>query len=165
MTRLANLSLLLLLAGCADNRPRVELASDFDAQALDRGMAPGTSTITGQAFWITDKGMGHDAVNETVTVLPGTPYVLECARAAPDTTSHCMDRLEPYRRSTKTDAQGRFTFAGLHQGSYIVTTTVCWAAGRRRMRPCHAVQGEAAIERDEQTVTVVLSPVMEKAVH
>ncbi|WP_281848857.1 carboxypeptidase-like regulatory domain-containing protein [Dyella sp. GSA-30] len=146
----------ILLGGCADTRPVVEPASSFDVQALGQGMATGASTIIGQASWVTEKGIKHDAMNETVTLVPSTPYVAECARIVLDATSHCADRLKPYLRSTRTDAEGHFVFGGLHPGTYFLTTRVCWAGGRRRLRPCQAVQGEAVIQRDGQTVEVSL---------
>jgi hypothetical protein len=146
----------ILLSGCADTRPVVEPTSSFDVQALARGMATGTSTISGQASWVTEKGIKHYAVNETVTLLPSTPYVAECTRIVLNATSHCADMLKPYSRSTKTDAEGHFVFRGLHPGSYFLTAHVCWAGGRRRLRPCQAAQGEAVIQHDEQTVEVIL---------
>lgn len=148
--------LLLLLSGCVDTRPAVEPTSDFDAQTLGRGMTPGTSSIVGQASWVTEKGIRHYAIGATVTLWPSTPYVAECARNTSKAKLQCADLLKPYARSTTTDKEGRFMFAGLHQGSYFLTTDVCWAGGRRRLRPCHTVQGEAVIQREAQTVEIVL---------
>lgn len=156
MSRLAISLLLLLLSGCVDTRPAVEPVSAFDTQALDRGMTVGTSTLMGQASWVDENGNRHYARDEAVTLLPSTPYVLECAYLTSKTRSHCTDLLKPYLRSSKTDIDGRFVFAGLHQGSYFLVSRVCWGGGRRRLRPCRTVQGEAVIQHDGQTVEVFL---------
>lgn len=148
--------MLVLLSGCADTRPVVEPISTFNAQAIDRGMIPGASAITGRASWVNEEGTRHYAANETVTLLPSTPYVAECARITLKARSHCADLLKPYLRTTKADTDGRFMFAGLHAGTYFLTADVCWAGGRRRLRPCHTVQGEAVIQHEGQIVEIFL---------
>lgn len=156
MIHAAVVILLLLLSGCQDTRPTVDPVSSLDVQVLVSGLTPGISSIVGQAMWTTGKGTKHYAINKTVTLLPGTPYVLECARITVDGRSHCMDRLKPYSRLTTTDAAGRFSFSGLGHGTYFLATEVCWLVDRGRARSCHEVQGVIEVQREGQTVTTLL---------
>lgn len=130
-------SLLLLIglaAGCAAPGPSTglpPLASLADSAEYAPFSASGSIDLTGHAFLTTSAGDIRRAAGRLVTLDPATRYArqwfwrygTDAARfdvPAPDS------RFGESRRTTIADAEGRFSFSRLPQGTYLVRSTVTW---------------------------------------
>ena len=130
------------LSACA-HRPPAPTYPGFSANA-EAEYAPylgaGTAEIAGQAF-LSQKGGGTiKAAGRTVTLDPVTEVSLKWWYQAGKVwayrhTTPPSANFKAARRTTVADADGRFTFSGLPEGSYFVRTEVTWDV------PYHGVQG------------------------
>jgi hypothetical protein len=149
----------LALSGCFPERAAIESGLLLDTKELATALEPGASAITGEALTRTSEGGVHPAANEAITLLPGTPYVLECARIRTVASSHCAEALNPFTRTTKADSQGRFSFTALKPGHYHLETTIPWRIrqGLRGVRYLRrTLQADVTIEEDGKTIATVL---------
>jgi len=130
-------TLLLLSAsitGCLGsgwNGAPAPLLRTADSTEYDAYMTNGTFELSGQAFLTTKDGQVKPAAGRLVTVDPATSYARAWFRQygtdprrfedpAPDS------RFAAARRTTIADADGRFRFARLAPGNYLVRSTVEW---------------------------------------
>lgn len=111
--------------------PEPMVLPDFVAADYVQYAHPGTGELSGQAFLTTRGGDVKVAAGRSVTLDPATPY----ARAWYEKYGRMTDAMPPApgfaqaRRTTVADAEGRFRFTNLPQGSYIARTTVTWETG------------------------------------
>lgn len=138
--------------------------------------ASGTATITGQAFATTRGGDVKYAAGENVWLAPCTDYdhqqlvgMLNDAHMAKMAKRETGKRLavsapDPasaaHRQTTRADAEGRFAFAGVPAGRWLLATRVAWETGGGFGGP--RPQGGAVIDTvtvvDGQAVSVILMP-------
>ena len=130
MRRATFITTLVLLAGCA---PLHQMQASFDPAAVERLKQPGSETLIGQGFMRQQGGSVVTCAGETVTLLAGTPYVMETSIAfasgqklLPEVAQHLHESIV---RQTTCDAQGNFAFSNLIPGDYLVGTKVTWMAG------------------------------------
>ena len=152
----------LLLSACVST---AKVQSTFDAKAAAYIHQKGSGRIEGQAFLRQRGGSVVKAAGETVHLIPATRYALERfaaiygerksvfgGRQIQDTPPEYTQ----YMRSTKADAEGRFSFDGIAPGRYLVQTQVYWA-----VPGSYIPEGAAFHERVEvgsgETVNVILS--------
>ena len=151
--------LALVLSGCLAKRPVIEPKLSLEAKELTVALEFGRSIITGEAFAKTYEGDVRFAADEVITLLPSTPYVLECANIRAHASSRCAELLNPFMRITKADSQGRFSFTALKPGHYHLETTIPWKSrqGLRGVRYLRrTLQADVSIDEDGQTVAIVL---------
>jgi len=132
------LGVVLLYAGCATGggpppvvRP---LPGPVEPGVYARFAGSGEAELSGQAFLTTRGGEVRVAAGRLVTLDPATDYALEWFRRfggnADDFTALPPDPgFAGARRTTVADAEGRFGFASLPAGTYIVRTAVTWETG------------------------------------
>jgi len=111
--------------------------------------ATGPNSIYGQAFLRRNDGVVVYAAGSDVTLIPYTPYAEERMRTiyGDRKTAYFKVNFEnddplyhQYMRKTVANGEGRFSFEGLANGTYYITTHVEWMAGDSR-------QGGALMER------------------
>jgi hypothetical protein len=126
-----------VLSGCL--LPRTELAVSYDSSQGEYIHQTGEGRIKGQAFLRRINGRPAYAAGRTVFLIPASDYAVarieklfgggkfvdyytasfrQFASTDPD---YLRDQ-----RTTRADHRGRFTFAGLAPGRYIVMTTMLW---------------------------------------
>lgn len=135
------------LSACAETRftrgDRVRDRDGFDAQAVAWSKKAGTNTIAGTAE-LTANGQTKTCARLEVRLVPDARYTRERIAmlygtategfVAADKARSVQERpgavVDPaYARSHKVatcDAKGRFTFAGLADGTYYVLAPVIW---------------------------------------
>jgi len=127
---------------CDFSRPRSfpeQVAFDEAAYAAYR--APGTGTVTGQAFLKTRGGEVRYAAGDEVYLNPATDYeaarIFKLLRARfvdptgkPVWTPAPGENWKTPQRTTTADAEGRFKFEGLPPGKYFVSSNVTWDTGQ-----------------------------------
>jgi hypothetical protein len=100
-----------------------------DYAAYDK---PAGSSITGQVFLKTRGGDVKFGAGNYVYLDPVTPYYTEWfehtvlrnfMKPDPDTRTHA------YRRETRADGEGRFTFENLPAGDYYIACNIRWMTG------------------------------------
>ena len=97
-------------------------------------MKPGSSAINGQSFLTTRGGDVKLGAGRVVTLDPATTYAAEWFKRTGGEI-RMFDLIPPdslfaqARRTTVVDAQGKFRFANLPAGQYIVRSTVTWENG------------------------------------
>ncbi len=119
------------LAGCVQT---VQMQTPFDAAQHEFANKKGTAAITGQAFMRRNDGIVVYAAGSQVYLLPNTAYTQEIVSKAAGAygtvnITNADRRLAQYIRRTQANGEGRFSFAGVPDGSYIVGTNVSWMAG------------------------------------
>lgn len=122
---------LAALAGCVQT---VQMQTPFDPAQHEFANRKGTATLTGQAFMRRNDGIVVYAAGSPVYMLPNTAYTQEIvAKAAAAYGSlnitNADQRLAQYIRRSQANGEGRFSFADVPDGSYIVGTNVSWMAG------------------------------------
>ncbi|MBE7202176.1 MAG: hypothetical protein INR70_30840 [Parafilimonas terrae] len=113
------------LAGCVSMLGPVDdtpIAAQFDAGAMAPIMQRGSASISGQASMKGQDGTVAPAAGAKVLLWPATPFTHELAQkmAAGQAQTAANAQLQPYARSTVTDAGGTFGFYGLPAGAYVV---------------------------------------------
>lgn len=93
--------------------------------------AQGTASLSGEAFLRTRGGDVRYAAGREVLLVPATSYGKEYIEkdllAAHREKTPPLDwQMHETIRSTQADSTGRFSFAGLPSGDYIVFTTIFW---------------------------------------
>ena len=121
----------LVLAGCVQT---VAIDVPFSEAEHAYAIAAGRSTVSGQAFMRRNDGIVVYAAGSPVLLLPRTAYTNEIYRKATSATfgvnfTNMDQRLAKYSRKTTANGEGRFSFAGIPNGSYFVMTEVRLMAG------------------------------------
>ena len=101
-------------------------------------LVKGTATITGQAFLTTVGGDVKKGAGRTVTLDPATPYAFEWWARTGSVPLGGMPEAPLFlatRRTTVADADGRFRFAELPAGTYLLHTVIQWETGRYQYIP------------------------------
>lgn len=128
--------IVVILAGCAQQRPAVDLSGSVDPLVLERYNVPGTGSLTGQAFL---RQVGGDVVTcagSEVFLMPKsrlTDDLITAIRAGDDIQPLQAEAAEyPFAlRKTTCDAQGNFEFSELAAGTWFVGTHVFWGIPSR----------------------------------
>ena len=156
------------VVACAPPTPPVAvrpLVGAGDAAEYARFRVPGRLILSGQAFLTTRGGDVKVAAGRTVTLDPATTYAKEWFRrlgaGATNFDSPPPDSLFVLtRRSTTADAQGRFRFASLVPGDYLVRTTVTWETGAAYSGLQGGVVASFVSVRDSGVTEVILNQVI-----
>lgn len=119
------------LAGCVQT---VQMQTPFDPAQHEFANKKGTATVAGQAFMRRNDGIVVYAAGSQVYLLPNTAYIQEIVSKAAGAygtinITNADQRLAQYIRRTQANGEGRFSFTGVADGSYIVGTNVSWMAG------------------------------------
>ena len=151
------------LAGCVSGTPR-PMAAVFDPKAAEFAGKPGTGVVEGQAFLRRDYGRLVTAAGERVFLIPATAYAVERFGKMFDGEyrSYYGHSVEPppedyyrYRRETKVDMSGRFTFEKVPPGRYIVATRVFWTEPKSFFTHGGAMYDVVEVRNDETTNAVI----------
>lgn len=145
----------LVLAGCAQPvqqlGPRVvPIATPYDQAEATALLVPGTATIQGSAFLRQRGGGVVTCAGSVVRLIPATAYARARATALYGPTQSGIARealkfdpdpaaYETTLRTTKCDAQGKFSFENVAAGAFLVQTLVTWRVGA-------AMQGGALMQ-------------------
>ena len=130
---------------------------------------PGTGSVSGQAFAVTRGGSVRYAAGRTVLLMPRTRHTISYVSAMRENIVDLLyadivlrlrrniPQLHPHADAfTKTaiaDAEGRFVFDGVSEGSYIAATLISWDTGRQQTGDYFAGTVEV---KDGKKVTVHL---------
>ncbi len=129
-----------------DAKFTAELKGLFNAADYVPFANPGTGSISGQAFVTTKGGAVKAAAGRVVTLIPDTKDgMLWMSIMELKIMSRLAGKLSPsgvvlpemdsraaaFKRTTVADADGRFGFAELAPGSYLLGTTISWMVPRR----------------------------------
>lgn len=154
------------LAGCGGPiGPAAHLEASFDPKAADYALKTGTGRIDGEAFLRRDYGRLVTAAGERVFLLPATAYAVERfdRMFGGDHRSYFGNSVEEpppeyyrYRRETKVDMNGKFSFENIAPGRYIVATRVFWTEPKSYFTHGGAMYDTVEIKNDA-TVTAILS--------
>jgi hypothetical protein len=154
------LCLPVLLLGCQT----AHVESVFDPKAAEFVLKPGTGRIDGQAFLRRDYGKLVTAAGERVFLVPATTYTMERFDRlfGGDYRSYFGNIVEEppadyyrYRRETKVDMRGKFTFENLAPGRYIVATRVFWSEPSRYFVRGGAIYDVVDVKADATTDAIV----------
>ena len=152
------------LAGCQMG-PSAPISSAFDRVSAEYINKSGTGRIEGQAFLRRDYGRLVTAAGERVFLIPATPYAVERfdRMFGGDRRSYygnVVDEPPPeyltYRRETKVDMSGNFTFENLAPGRYIVATRVFWTEPKSFFTHGGAMYDVVDVKKDA-TATAIIS--------
>ena len=135
--RIAIIFLAMAVAGCTLPHPTViPTLTPYDPIAASRIHEEGPNEIRGQAFLRQRGGGVVTCASSEVTLIPSTSYALERISNIYGVTTRAAqayrvaDEPDPgYLRDIRTttcDAQGNFSFSGVADGYYFVTTRVVW---------------------------------------
>lgn len=158
------LSLAFGLASCQLG-PTQSIGTAFDSKAAEYINKSGTGRIEGQAFLRRDYGRLVTAAGERVFLIPATPYAVERfdRMFGGDRRSYygnVVDEPPPeyltYRRETKVDMSGNFTFENLAPGRYIVATRVFWTEPKSFFTHGGAMYDVVDVKKDA-TATAIIS--------
>ncbi|WP_186418383.1 carboxypeptidase regulatory-like domain-containing protein [Bosea sp. CS1GBMeth4] len=159
------LGLAALLGSCVAQGPTT---SSFSAEEAAFIRKPGTGVIVGHAFRTRSKGQVVNAAGEIVKLIPATEFARERftrvfgkAKFLPH-WRYPNDQVDPayaeLTRTTKTTANGRFTFDKVAPGSYFVSTQVIWGEEDAVFREGGTVYDEVTLTgKETEPVEVILS--------
>jgi hypothetical protein len=131
--KVALLAFLLLPTLTACEAVRVE--TPFDAKAAALVQQKGTGRIEGEAFLRRDYGRIVTGAGERVYLMAATPYAVERFQKMfrGEQRAYFGPRVEDtppeyfkFRRETKMDSNGKFSFENVAAGRYIVASRVFW---------------------------------------
>ena len=124
---------LLVIAAChaSTHIPRPATADEYRPYLLS-----GSASISGEAFLLASDSSRVNAAGQEVVIDPLTPFVKEWLRRAVEqpfayNTGPSDSLFARARRTTVADADGRFMFADLPAGTYLVRTEVRWQTRSR----------------------------------
>lgn len=128
---LAPVLALAFMTGCVQT---YTIQTPFDPAEHAYAAKPGRAVVSGQAFLRRNDGMVVYAAGSRVYLLPNTSYVREIAATASGAFGNARlangdQRLVQYSKVTQANGEGRFSFLGVPDGSYLVVTNVVWMAG------------------------------------
>src|SRR4051812_6055313 len=148
------------IAGCQSAR----VESRFDARAAEYVLKTGTGRIEGQAFLRRDYGRLVTAAGERVFLLPASRYTMERfdRMFGGERRAYFGTEIEDtppeyyhYRRETKVDMNGKFSFENLVPGPYIVATRVFWTEPKSYYTHGGAVYDVVEVKKDETTTAII----------
>lgn len=151
------------LGGCGAGQGG-PIEARFDPKAANYALKPGTGTVEGEAFLRRDYGRIVSAAGERVYLIPATPYVVErfAKMFGGDQRSYYGNEVEAppdgyyrYRRETKVDMTGRFTFKNIAPGRYVVATRVFWTEPKSYFTRGGAVYDIVEVKNDEVTTAII----------
>jgi hypothetical protein len=154
-----SLAFILFLTACS---ARVDVP--FDAKEAAFIHQKGSGSISGEVFLTRDFARVVRGAGERVYLVPATAYTTErfntlfrgapLARWAPE----IQDTPEEYyrfRRETKADSRGRFSFAKLAPGRYIVASRVYWTEPYVLIPKGAALWDTVTVEEGEDTQVIL----------
>ncbi|MCC7012976.1 MAG: hypothetical protein IT454_10470 [Planctomycetes bacterium] len=127
MKSLAPLALVAAVSSCVSppqSRRAVFIESEYVPYA-----ETGTGRIEGQAFIKTRGGDVKYCAGNTVWLNPVTTYSTEWYSrgvVGGENLESADPRVNPYRRETVGDGEGRFVFENLPAGEYFIACTIRW---------------------------------------
>lgn len=153
-----------LIAGCGsvDGGP---IGARFYPAAAEYALKKGTGRVDGQAFLRRDYGRLVTAAGERVFLIPATAYATERFERmfGGDRRSYFGNEVEAppeeylrFRRETKVDMTGRFSFEDVAPGRYIVATRVFWTEPKSFFTRGGAMYDIVEV-KDEETTTAIIS--------
>lgn len=154
----------VLQAGCMSVGSAVRIEAGFDPDAAAYILREGRGQIDGQAFLRRDQGRLVTAAGERVFLIPATSYAVERFERmfGGDRRSYYANEVEAppedyyrFRRETKVDMSGRFAFANLAPGRYIVATRVFWTEPRSFFTRGGAMYDVVDVKDDAVTKAIV----------
>lgn len=126
---------LAFLTGCGTVAPKPQpaITAPLIMEELQPYLEHGDAEVSGQAFLKTRGGDVKLAAGNQVALLPDTPFmregltILQTTGAYPSNyTPEIRKQLEPAIRRVIADAEGRFSFAGVPPGNYILQVRIVW---------------------------------------
>lgn len=160
----STLVLLGVIGGCLAACQTARVQSRFDPKTAEYVLRGGTGRIDGQAFLKRDYGRLVTAAGERVFLLPATAYTLERFERmfGGERRAYFGVEIEDtppeyyrYRRETKVDMTGKFSFEDLAPGPYIVATRVFWTEPKSYHTHGGAVYDVVEVKKDETTVAII----------
>jgi hypothetical protein len=157
----------IALAGCQASRKPATVAFSAQEAAFIRKM--GTGTITGHAFRTKPSGVVVNAAGQVVRLVPATAFARERfanlygqRKYLPHGAYPGDDAVDPayaeYTRTTKAEANGRFSFDKVAPGTYFLTTQVIWGEETAFTREGGSVYDLVTLTgRETEPVHVILS--------
>lgn len=148
------------LAGCQT----AQISKAFEPQAGGYVLKKGTGSIEGQAFLRRDYGRLVTAAGERVFLIPATGYAVErfSAMFGGDMRSYYGTPVEEpppeyyrLRRETKVDMTGKFVFADVAPGRYIVATRIFWTEPHSYLTRGGAIYDIVEVKNDSVTKAVI----------
>lgn len=106
----------------------------FDAEEYAPYSEPGSGAVSGQSFLKTRGGDVKYGAGERVTIEPVTTYSRDWVAKVSWQSRPPHPAIDPYRRETIADAEGRFAFEGLPPGEWMIITKVTWEVPFTRFR-------------------------------
>ncbi len=164
MVRILALCLGAMLLGACQMGPAAPINTAFDPKSADYILKTGTGRIDGEAFLRRDYGRLVTAAGERVFLIPATAYAVERfdRMFGGDRRSYygnLVDEPPPeyltYRRETKVDMTGKFTFENLAPGRYIVATRVFWTEPKSFFTHGGAMYDVVDVRKDETTTAII----------
>ena len=158
------LCLALLVAMAVAGCQTAQISKTFDPLAGEYVLKKGTGTIEGQAFMRRDYGRLVTAAGERVFLIPATGYAVErfSAMFGGDMRSYYGASVEEppadyyrLRRETKVDMSGKFTFADVAPGRYIVATRIFWTEPHSYLTRGGAIYDIVEVKNDAVTQAVI----------
>src|SRR5215212_4229419 len=153
----------LLAASCQTARIEAPFNANAAAYVLDKG----SGRIEGEAFLRKDLGSIQTAAGERVYLIPATDYAVarfdkmfggdrRAYSGAP--VDEAPEAYQRYRRETKVDMKGKFTFENVAPGRYIVATRVFWTEPKSSFTIAQggAIYDTVDVEKDA-TVRAIIS--------
>lgn len=144
--------------------PAASIVTRFDPKSAEYILKGGRGRIEGQAFLKRDYGRLVTAAGERVFLIPATAYAVERfdRMFGGDRRSYygnLVDEPPPeyltYRRETKVDMTGKFTFENLAPGRYIVATRVFWTEPKSFFTHGGAMYDVVDVRKDETTTAII----------
>lgn len=157
-------AVILALIACLPACQAAHVSTAFDARSAAYILQKGTGRIEGQAFLRRDYGKLVTAAGERVFLIPATSYAVErfSSMFGGDLRSYYGNSVEEppeeyyrYRRETKVDMFGRFTFEGLAPGRYILATRVYWTEPKSYLTRGGAIYDTIEVKKDETTSAII----------
>lgn len=134
-------SLALLLSGCATfQKPTHTILAPFDKAEATAMLVDGPNTVEGSAVVRTRGGEARTCAGIKVELVPATAYATERMLALYGSTERGFNNSRAYTfvpdeadydtavRQVVCDAQGRFRFTNVADGTFYVVTSVQWDA-------------------------------------
>lgn len=164
------LALSLLLAACQTAAPPPPLVGNaaFDPQEAAFIKARGKTAIDGHAFLRARDGGTQNAAGEVVRLIPATAYAqarfAKLYGAGKFVAAVNYPKPEPsdprygeFIRTTKTESNGRFSFANVAAGTYFISTQVTWQGNNDLLPQGGAMYEKVTVTGKEENVDVVVS--------
>lgn len=161
---MSRISLLVALSAALAGCQSAKIDAPFERKAAEYALTKGTGRIDGQAFLRRDYGRLGTAAGERVFLIPATRYAVERFNSmfGGDRRSYFGNAVEDppdeyyrYRRETKVDMSGKFSFDDLAPGPYIVATRIFWTEPRSYLTRGGAVYDVVDVKNDETTIAII----------